>query len=66
MSGLIAAAVTTVVATAATTAIASLSDAQLILAPLLEGREHAVVAASVLATIPLLAAMTALAASGRE
>lgn len=65
MSAFIAAA-TTVVVTAATAAIASLTDVQLIFAPLLEGREHAVVAASVLATLPVLIAMTALAASGRE
>lgn len=65
MSGITVAA-TAVIATAATVVIASISDAQALLSPITEGSEFTIVAASILATIPVLAAMTFLAASGRE
>ena len=62
----IAASATAAVATTATVAIATLPDAQALLAPLIDGNEYAVSTASILASAPILAVLTVLAASGRE
>jgi len=66
MSCFIAASATAAVATAATVVIATIPDAQALLAPLTDGNEYAVSTASILASVPILAVMTALVASGRE
>jgi len=55
------------IVTAATVVVATFPDAQALLSPLTEGgNEYAIEAASVLASIPMLAVMAVLAASGRE
>ena len=66
MSCFIVASATAAVATAATVAIATLPDAQALLSPLIDGNEYAVSSVSILASAPILAVMTVLAASGRE
>ena len=66
MSCFIAASATAAIATAATVAIATLPDEQAVLAPLIDGNEYAVSTVSILASAPILAVMTVLAASGRE
>jgi hypothetical protein len=66
MSCFIAASATAAVATAATVAIATLPDAQSLLAPLIDGNEYALSTVSILASAPILVVMTVLAASGRE
>lgn len=68
MSGIIAlSAAASAATTAATVVIATLPDAQALLSPLTEsGSEYAVAAVSILASVPILAVMTVLAASGRD
>jgi hypothetical protein len=67
MSSIIIGSITAAVTTAATVAIAALPDAQALISPLTEGgNEYAIATASVLASIPMLAVMAVLAASGRE
>lgn len=67
MSAIVAGSAAAVIATAATVVVAALPDAQALLSPLTEGgSEYAVATASVLASIPMLAVMAVLAASGRE
>lgn len=66
MSCFIATSATAAVTTVATVVIATIPDAQALLAPLMDGNEYAVSTASILASVPILAVMTALVASGRE
>jgi hypothetical protein len=67
MSGIIAGAAAASIAAAATVIVATLPDAQALLSPLTEGgNEYAIAAASVLASLPMLAIMSVLAISGRE
>jgi hypothetical protein len=67
MSGIVAGAAAASIAAAATVIVATLPDAQALLSPLTEGgNEYAIAAASVLASLPMLAIMSVLAISGRE
>jgi hypothetical protein len=66
MSFVIAASATAAIATRATVILTTLPDAQALLVPLIDGNEYAVSAASVLASVPILAVMAVLAASTRE
>ena len=66
MSCFIVASATAAIATVATVALATLPDAQSLLVPLIDGNEYAVSSVSILASAPVLAVMTVLAASGRE
>ena len=67
MSGIIVGAAAASIAAAATVIVAALPDAQALLSPLTEGsNEYAIAAASVLASLPILAIMSVLPISGRE
>jgi hypothetical protein len=67
MSAIVAGSIAAVIATAVTVVVAALPDAQVLLSPLTDGgNEYAVETASILASIPMLAVMAVLAASGRE
>lgn len=67
MSGIVAGSVAAAIATTATVVAATLPDAQALLSPLTEGgSEYTIAAASVLASLPMLAIMSVLATSGRE
>jgi hypothetical protein len=67
MFAVVAASAAAAIVTAATVVIATFPDAQALFSPLTEGgNEYAVETASVLASIPMLAIMAVLAASGRE
>jgi hypothetical protein len=67
MSGIVLGSAAAAVATAVTVVVASLPDAQALISPLTEsGNEYAIAAASVFASLPMLAVLTVLAASGRE
>jgi hypothetical protein len=66
MSGIIVGAAASIAA-AANVIVAALPDAQALLSPLTDGsNEYAIAAASVLASLPMLAIMSVLAISGRE
>jgi len=67
MSGIAIGSVAAVISTAAAVVVTTLPDAQALLSPLTEGgNEYAMAAASVLASLPMLAIMSVLAISGRE
>jgi hypothetical protein len=66
MSCLIVTSAAAAVATVTTVLAATLPDAQALLAPLADGNEYALSSVSILASVPILAVMTVLAASGRE
>jgi hypothetical protein len=66
MSCLIVTSAAAAVATVTTVLAATLPDAQALLSPLIDGNEYAVSTASILASAPILAVLTVLAASGRE
>ncbi len=67
MPGIVAGSAAAAIATAATVAVASLPDAQALLSPFTDGgNEYMVSALSVLASLPILAIMAVLGASGRE
>jgi len=67
MSGIAVGSVAAAVATAATVVVASLPDAQALLSPLTEcANEYAIVGASIMASLPMLAIMAVLSVSARE
>lgn len=67
MSAIIAGAATFAVSAATAVVAATMPETQALLTPITEaGNEYVVVAASVLASIPALAIMSALAISGRD
>jgi lipid-binding SYLF domain-containing protein len=67
MSGIVIGSAAAVISTAVAVVAATLPDAQSLLSPLTEGgNEYAIAAASVLASLPMLAIMSVLAISGRE
>jgi hypothetical protein len=67
MSGIVAVSAAAALTTVAAVVIATLPDAQALLSPLTDsGNEYVVAAVSIFASLPILAVMTVLAASGRE
>ena len=67
MSGIVTVSAAAALTTAATVVIATLPDAQALFSPLTDsGNEYAVAAVSFLASVPILAVMTVLAASARD
>lgn len=67
MSATIVASAAAVLIPLTTVMVAAMPEARDVLSPILEGgNEHMIVSISVLASLPLLAIMTVLAASGRD
>jgi hypothetical protein len=67
MSGTVAVSAAAALTTVATVVIATLPDVQALLSPLTDsGNEYTVAAVSIFASVPILAVMTVLAASGHE